>query len=57
MNEFDMFKALLDYANENQLYDNFDELESGWNEIVKKTKEWKSKVKKIYDEMKEKGVI
>jgi len=57
INGFDMLRVLLDYADENQLYDTFDELELELNEITKKTKEWELKVKKIYDEMKEKGII
>ena len=57
MNQFEMFQAILDFANENQLYDRFDDLELEWNEIVKKNKAWKSKVEKIYNELKKEGLI
>lgn len=57
MNGFSMFKIILDYAEKNGLYDNFDDLELELSEITKKAKEWESKVKKIYDEMKKEGVI
>lgn len=57
MNEFDMFKIILDYVEKNELYDHFDDLELELNEIIKKAKEWGSKIKKIYNEMKKEGVI
>ena len=57
MNEFDMFLELLDYADKNKLYDNFEELELEWQKISKKYEEWKSKVKKIYNKMKKEGAI
>ena len=58
MNEFDMFLALLDYANKNELYDTFEELELEWQNINKENiDKWKSKVKKIYSKLKEKGFI
>ena len=53
----DKFHKLLDYAEENKLYDNFDDLELEWNDIVKKLDKWKAKVEKNYNELKEKGVI
>ena len=58
MNEFDMFLALLDYANKNELYDTFEELELEWQNINKENiDKWRSKVKKIYNKLKEKGFI
>ncbi len=57
MNKFDMFRKILDYCNENQLYDNFDYLEIELNEISEKTKKWAVKVEKIYNEMKKEGII
>ncbi len=57
MNQFDMFRKILDYCNENQLYDNFDYLEIELNEINEKTKKWAVKVEKIYNEMKKEGII
>ena len=57
MNEFDMFLVILDYADKNELYDRFDDLELELSEIKRKAKEWGSKVKKIYNEMKKEGII
>lgn len=57
MNEFEMFKALLDYADKSEDPDCFDDLELEWSEIKERTDKWRSKVKKIYNEMKEKGLI
>lgn len=58
MNEFDMFLALLEYADKNELYDTFEELELEWQNINKENiDKWKSKVKRIYNKLKEKEVI
>lgn len=58
MNEFDMFLAILDYANKNELYDSFEELELEWENINKKNiDKWRTEVKRIYDKLKEKGFI
>jgi len=57
MNGFDMFKVLLDYTDKSEDPDCFDDLELELSEITKKAKEWESKVKKIYNKMKENHVI
>ena len=57
INGFDMFKIMLDYAEKSELYDCFDDLELELNEITKKAKEWESKVKSLYNEMKKAGVL
>lgn len=58
MNEFDMFKVLLEYADKNELYDSFEDLELEWQNINEQNiDEWRSKVKKIYNKLKEKGLL
>lgn len=57
INEFEMFQELLDYANNNGLYDTFDDLEISYNEILKKQETWKKKVKENYNRLKKLGVI
>jgi len=57
MNQFEMFKVLLEYTDKSEDPDCFDDLVLEWNEIMEKTKEWKYKVEKTYNAMKKEGLI
>jgi len=57
INHFEMFTKILEWVSDSEDPDRCDDLELEWQEIIKKTNEWKAKVERIYNAMKEEGLI